>query len=387
MQQTSSAPGTPRQGTWFQQWMLWTFTLLFGLLAYWLIGFVINDVGNLEGPQYPKIETALIPEALRDRETRLKERQSDLQRQVRVLQSRQSILGTSTAGTEKTMNQLLQFQKMNLEKDIRPTPAEQQALADSQRLFLSNQEQYQQLTSELSGLQEQLNTVELDSLAVEKELEAARIPVHEEFNRQWFRHQMTIAGIKLSVLIPLLVISALLLNRLRKSIYFPLILAFSIAVGVKVLIVMHEYFPARAFKYILIITFLLGVTRVLLNVIRSIAVPGLEILLKQYREAYEVFLCPICSFPIRRGPLKYLYWTRRSIKKLKGVPALPPEPEGAYCCPACSTRLYEECEACHQTRHSLLPTCEHCGTTRNLPAMPTDPASGNALSPAPDSAN
>jgi hypothetical protein len=50
--------------------------------------------------------------------------------------------------------------------------------------------------------------------------------------------------------------------------------------------------------------------------IRAIAFPKTESLVKQYREAYVSFLCPICEYSIRRGPPKFWYWNRRSIKEL-----------------------------------------------------------------------
>src|SRR5206468_11254740 len=98
-------------------------------------------------------------------------------------------------------------------------------------------------------------------------------------------------------------------------IYAPLIYALSIALMLKVALVMHEYFPSRYFKYVLILVCLAVVLRVLVYLLRMIAFPKRDWLLKQYREAYEAFLCPICEYPIRRGPLKYLFWNRRSIRK------------------------------------------------------------------------
>jgi predicted RNA-binding Zn-ribbon protein involved in translation (DUF1610 family) len=97
-------------------------------------------------------------------------------------------------------------------------------------------------------------------------------------------------------------------------------------------------------------------------------------LLKQHREAYEHFLCPACGYPIRRGPLRYLFWTRRSLRRLR----LPTQPEAQvdepYICPACGTVFFEECASCHSVRHALLPTCTKCGATRELETAVRQPA-------------
>jgi len=148
--------------------------------------------------------------------------------------------------------------------------------------------------------------------------------------------------------------------RRRGGIYGPLFFAVAGATLVKVALVVHEYFPSRYFKYILILVLLVVVARLLVQLIRTIAFPKVEWLERQYREAYERFLCPICEYPIRTGPRKYLFWTRRTVHKI-----LPPsgaaEAESPYTCPCCGTAVFENCSACGKVRHALLAHCEHCG--------------------------
>ena len=166
------------------------------------------------------------------------------------------------------------------------------------------------------------------------------------------------------ILVPLLIVAAYLLMRKRGSIYYPLFLAIGGATLLKVALVIHEYFPTRYFKYILILALLAVVARLLVYLIRIIAFPKVEWLRRQYREAYERFLCPICEYPIRTGPRKFLYWTRRTVHKV-----LPqgncPGVEEPYTCPSCGTTIFEVCASCQKVRHSLLTHCEHCGAERN----------------------
>ena len=163
-------------------------------------------------------------------------------------------------------------------------------------------------------------------------------------------------------------VGVILFLKLRNGPYTPLIYAFGGAVLLKVGLVMHEYFPARYFKYVLILIAIAIVLQILLYLVRMVAFPKMDWLLKQYREAYEAFLCPMCSYPIRRGPLKYMLWTRRTIKKLTSQSAGTNDADEPYICPVCSTQLYEECENCHAVRHSLLPSCHKCGQLRPLDA-------------------
>lgn len=363
---SQASPKSERKGPWLHRFLVHLFTVLFGVLAYWLLGFVIDDIGSWPGPDYEAVETRLLDPELRSRALDLRKETDDTQRSIVDQQARQQILRDSTANSQTTMNQLLEFQRLSLEKDVTPTPEEQQALADSQQRFLTNQSEYQRLNEAIALLDGQLRDLERQQRELDEELAVARIPVNREFETLQRRHDLTVAAVKLSVLVPMLIVAVVLFLKKRESIYVPLVYAFGIAVAIKVMVVMHEYFPARYFKYILIVTFLAIVTKALVSLVRMVSHPNPRWLLKHYREAYESFLCPVCNYPMRRGPLKYLFWTRRSIKKL--APAIPGAmpPEESYSCPACSTRLYEECGTCHAIRPALLPTCEHCGATRAI---------------------
>ncbi|HWL07639.1 MAG TPA: hypothetical protein VNQ76_04490 [Planctomicrobium sp.] len=356
-----------RRGTWIQRWLKNVFTFLFGVLVFWLLGFLIDDLGHLQSPNFSEIEKQMLDPSLVEQSELLERQSRALQQDISSQKTRQSNLRDSTSNAQTTMNQLLAFQKLSLEKNVKPTEEEQRALAESQKVFLSNQQQYQQLTEQVGELQIQLNTVSAQLAERKEALEVARKPVWEEYQRLVRKQALWEAGIKLGILTPLLLISLGLFFRSRQSLYVPFFVAFAIAVGIKVLIVMNEYFPGRSFKYVLLITFLIVITRALMLLLKSIAQPGAQSLLNQYREAYEHFLCPNCSFPIRRGPLKFQFWTRRTIKKLKVNSGETTGPDSPYCCPSCSTRLFDECGNCHNIRHSLLPSCEHCGQVEPIP--------------------
>ena len=134
---------------------------------------------------------------------------------------------------------------------------------------------------------------------------------------------------------------------------------------VKVSLVIHEYFPTRYFKYILITVLLLAVGRLLVHFIRTVAFPKAQWLVKQYREAYERFLCPVCEYPVRIGPRRFLYWTRRTVNKTIPQKEQAGEEE-EYTCPSCGTALFEKCPSCGKIRHSLLPHCRHCGAGKEV---------------------
>ncbi len=359
---------TPRHnGPRLHRFLIKLLGVALALLCFWLIGFVANDLGNLPGPSYQVLEAQMLDPTLVERHDALQDSIRDTKRTIGEQQKRQSLLSDSTSNSQRTMNQLLEFQRLSLEKDVAPSAEEQQALAESQRLFLSNQKAYQELNERISQLTDQLNGLEAQERGLKMTLNEARKPIQAEHHRQQRGHDLRMAGLKMAVLLPLLIVALVLFLKLRGGPYAILAYAAGAAVLVKVGLVMHEYFPARFFKYILIGVCLLIVLRAIFYLIRMVARPQRSWLLKQYREAYEAFVCPVCSYPIRRGPMKYLYWDRRSIRQLASrTGGTSEDDDEPYTCPACSTTLYAKCLKCGQTRHTMLPSCQNCGDTADI---------------------
>ncbi len=352
-----------RKGPFCHRLLVFVFCAVFGVLFYWLLGFIINDLGTWPGPDYTTIEEGMLDAVLVETAESLNEQSEENERAARELKERQQLLKDSIDNSQRTMDQLLEIQRLSLEKGSELSPDEQTAMAENIRLFLENQKQYQTLNEEISQLSQEAAAIRQQERDNDELLNAAREPILAEYRRQQERHNLRMAGLKLAVLVPLLLVAVVLYLKKRTSIYAPLIYSFAIAVAAKVMLVIHEHFPARYFKYILTVVALAIVTCVLVVLLRMIAFPKRDWLLKQYREAYEAFLCPICSYPIRRGPLKYRSWTRRSIRKAAfRVPsASSTEQDAPYTCPMCATKLFEACGSCQAIRHSLLPACHQCG--------------------------
>jgi hypothetical protein len=354
----------PTKGPWTHRLLIWFFSALSGVLVYWLLGFVVRDIGTLPGPNYQALERQLLDPSLLQRAADLRQEIEETNRAIQDQKQRQAVLRDSADNSGRTMTQLLELQRLNLQKNVTPSELEQRSLAESQQLFLANQRQYQHANEQVATLSEQLRGREAEQREVSARVEVSRGPVQAEYQTRYTRHQLRIAALKLAVLLPVLLLAVYLFVRHRAGLYGVAIYALGIATLLKVVLVMHEHFPRRYFKYVLIVAALALVARILFYLLRTVAQPSREWLLKQYREAYERFLCPACSFPIRRGPLRNLFWTRRSIRKLRLPLDAASAPDEPYTCPVCGTRLFEECPACHGIRHSLLPACSRCGAER-----------------------
>lgn len=361
----ASPPPTPR-GPRGHRLLIWVCSSLLGLLAFWLLGFVLEDIGSWRGPDYATVEARHLPPGLREQEAAVREQIATLKRAVQDDREQRQSLSEGAANAQTTMRQMLDIQQLSLEKGIAMSEEERRALAESEQLFLEAQRRYQAINARIATNQVTLREQEARQRDLARQLEAARAPARAEHTQLQRAHNLRQAALKLAVLLPLLALVGWGIARQRGSLIAPTLYLLSAAVLVRVLLVMHEHFPTRFFKYILILAAMALVGWVLRGLVRTIRRPRREWLLKQYREAYEKFLCPICQYPIRRGPHRFLFWTRRSLRRLttraaSGSGEAPAEEP--YTCPVCATRLFEPCPACRGIRHTLLPACEHCGAS------------------------
>ena len=353
------------RGAWGTRQLIHFFTVVLGVLFFWLLGFLVEDIESIQGPDYATIEHKYVDPSLVTSSERVGKQIADLQRAVNNKREQQRLVGDSSQNLQRTMDQLLELQRLSIQKAASLSEAEKGNLAASLKSFLESQKSYQELNQDIADLTSKKLALEEEKNQLEQQLAAQRRPAQAEFDQLAERHRLRLAFYQLALLVPLLLVAGYLLMARRRSLYFPLFLAVGGATLVKVALVIHEYFPTRYFKYVLIVALLAVVVRLIIYLIRIVAFPKIEGLMRQYREAYERFLCPICEYPIRTGPRKFLYWTRRTVHKI-----LPqgdsPGTEDPYTCPSCGTTVFEQCPSCGKVRHSLLAHCEHCGAKKEV---------------------
>lgn len=355
-----------REGPRFLRVLVMVFSCILGVLVYWFLDFVFDDIDTLRGPDYVLTERPHLDPATVQQESALDRELAQVRSQMSDVRERQALLRESTSTSQQTLSQLLEMQRVNLQKGVKPSEAELKAFNDNQQLFLSSQKQFQAYTEELGQLREQEKTVQAKRDAIEGSLAGQRAQAQQEFQRASRRHELLKASLKLLVLLPLVLVAAWLFLTKRSSPFAPVIFACGIAVLIKLVLVIHEYFPTRYFKYVVLLFAIGVVARVLVYLVRVIASPKKVWLLKQYREAYYRFTCPICRYPIRRGPLRYVLLTRQAWKRFAASAPSGPVSDDPYACPTCGTMLYEKCASCNATRHSLLPFCEKCGAAKEV---------------------
>ena len=351
------------KGPWIQRLGIIFLSLILAVLLFWLLGFLIKDIGSLRGPDFSKVQADYVDAELVRKQKSLKESLDVIKNNTRNKREQQGILKDSTNNLQNTINQLLSIQKQNIERNLDLSTRQQQTLAESQTLFLENQKQYLALNTEIAEQTSQQHRLEKELASVSGQINKQRTSARNEYDKIMSKHRLKVAALKLAVIVPIFLVSAWFFIKKRSGIFGPIIYAMFIAAFIRISLVVYEYFPRRYFKYIALLVIIAVVLRLLLYLLKRIAAPKKDWILKHHQEAYDKGICPICGKPIRVGPLRYAIGHKRRALVLAGQGGQACKQE-LYTCPSCGTELYEKCDKCGDIRHSLLPFCEHCGNEK-----------------------
>ena len=106
------------KGPWIHRFLTILFSAIFAILSFWLTGFVVDDIGTWPGPVYKELEDRRLDRDIVKQAEALQRQIADTQRRIVDQKARQELLRDSTANSQTTMNQLLEFQRSSLEKNI-----------------------------------------------------------------------------------------------------------------------------------------------------------------------------------------------------------------------------------------------------------------------------
>ncbi len=233
-------------------------------------------------------------------------------------------------------------------------------------MFLDNQNKYQALNQDLVNATAEKRQLTQEISALTKRLEPLQESAREKYEALMETARIKAAALQLGLLLPLFLIAFWLLVNKRNTAYGILIYPFGISLFLKMMGVVYEYFPSRYFKYIALLGLIVVAVALMIYLLRMIARPKANFVMKQIREAYDKQECPQCSYPIQRGWLKRAGIHGKSASRMIAIPTTfdttKLEP---YSCPSCGERLYEECAQCQHVRHALLPYCEFCGSNKD----------------------
>lgn len=344
------------------RFLMISLSIFFSLLLFWLLGFILSDIGNQSVVSFTQFQAKYLDPSLVKKNNALQQEEALLVQTMNQQNEQLSILQKSINGYRETMNQLMDLQKSSLQKNVPFSVDSERNLKKITQLYLNYQHHFQELNQSISNnalkKQQLTNKIKDDGLQLSKQSQLAL----NDYHTLVMKHHLLMASLQMLVLTPLLFIGVYCYRKYRNSIYQPLHIAICSAIILKTLQVMHEHFPTRAFKYLLILILIYLVLRVLMIMLQRTIAPQSDWLRKQYQEAYQQLQCPLCKFAIQPGLRKFLHKQSHSLNASLNEAYI--EPIERYTCPGCGEQLFEPCRSCSHTRHSLLPYCEHCGSKK-----------------------
>ncbi|HPQ37439.1 MAG TPA: hypothetical protein PLW97_07305 [Synergistaceae bacterium] len=351
-------------GWWLPQLGIRLLGILLGVLFFWLLGFVVTDIRTLPiSPSYQDFRESNMEQNLEKRieETRLS--LEEIRRNMLVLEGRQNMAREGIRTLEATMRQLAEMQKLSIQKNASLSGSERENLKKALNSFLTSQEAYQKSNEERILLAEKENALQEELRSLEKELREKESRIRRSYGELQNKEALRRGLYQLAFLIPLLLACIWITKKSWNSLYRPGGIALTVAVFARTAMTAHASFPFFYMKYTLLGAGIIVAWALMVLIARSIQRPRKSSLLKTYREGYRHFLCPVCEYPIRRGPLRFFSWTRKTIFRLAppGTLSFPDSSGKSYTCPSCGTLLYSPCEKCGALRETLLPYCSSCG--------------------------
>jgi len=341
------------KGSWGVRFFIVVLGITLGILFFWLLSFVEGDIGTMKGPDWNVVRREFVSQQMDDDIKQFNREIKRLNQEINDLREQQRILNSSTGSFQRTMEEL----RKSLNR-----PELKEILDKSLQAFLENQKENHEYFQNISKLVEQRQQKEDRLSDLSKLIKDLEDKAHEKHNILIKKHRLKVAVLKLSFLVPIFLVVSFLFMKYRVGAYWPLVWSAFIASFIKITLVAHTYFPTNYFKYIALLVIIGIVLRILIYLIRLIVAPKKDLLIKQYQQFYDKHLCPVCTKPIKAGPLRYAGWKKKTaVLASQGTEI---DKQQAYTCPSCGTNLYDKCGNCGNIRHTLLPYCEHCGAEK-----------------------
>ena len=156
------------KGPWYHRFAIRLFTLVLAVLIFWVLGFFVDDIRSIRGPDYNAIELKHLDADLVAKRDALVKQIADLSRQIENQTEKQQVVGDSSRNLQQTINQLIELQKLGMQKSVAFSETDQSNFTASLRLFLDNQGKYQELSHTVSDLLERKHGLVLEKEAIRK---------------------------------------------------------------------------------------------------------------------------------------------------------------------------------------------------------------------------
>ena len=169
------------KGMWVHRFAIRLCTVVLGVLFYWLLRFVVQDVQSIPGPDFASLELRYVQPAQREEQAALDKQIAELTRQIDNQKEKRRVVGDSSQNLQQTITQLLELQKLGIQKSLPLSETEQANFTSTLNLFLENQRKYQELSQAEAELLERKQGLVQDQQQRAQEMERLLAPARAEY--------------------------------------------------------------------------------------------------------------------------------------------------------------------------------------------------------------
>ena len=266
------------KGTFWTRFSLLLLAASFGMLTYWSVGFLLDDIWAIDRPDRQEFFDTRTDKSLKSELSSLEMKRTDLNHQHDLLNQQREFIKDSSESLKITVDNLFNLknkdQALISESQFGKVLATLDKIIAIQDEFKETAERYLQITNERFELSKQIK-------ALEARIEEERRTIQDLYNEAWHDHRVKTTFLQLALLIPLAIACTALLVKTRKSHYRMIFRATALAIYIYTTLVIQANFPERYFKYIMMTVMLVLVGWGFVWLIRRLVKPQVEALLMQ----------------------------------------------------------------------------------------------------------
>ena len=188
-------------------------SLLLTLFFIWLLSFMLNDIGDLPGPDYNAIQKRHVPEEKLNEANDLATQLVGVEKRIKRQEEIQGTLQQSMRNAETALTKIADLQRLSIEGGGKPSEVDRQAMENARSRFYTAQDEYESANETITTLNDERHQIKQSIASIDAELRQFKNKSQAEYNDARRSHDLKIASLKLVFVVPLLLLAAWLVKK------------------------------------------------------------------------------------------------------------------------------------------------------------------------------
>ena len=303
--------------------------------------------------------------------TRLAQERDKAGRQLKDLQQKTRRMDEEVNTLKNTLDTLLRVFEAKTTAPGATTPGERAQVDDTRRALFAAQDTRREHLAAIEEAQTRLQEAKEQAEAMAQTIRDRDRRAETAYGDAMATYRTFVFVLRFLYVIPLILLAAYILAKLRRSRYIVIYSAYVAAASWTFWMFLDEYVPHLYLGYVVRGTGIAVLLILIVAVVRRFHRISKSRLAKQIRDALVSRRCPNCSFPLYEGQAQHEVlglsgrWPlggggSRSVQVVKNASA------SRNFCPNCGLPIFDACKECGAEKHALLPHCPKCNAETDV---------------------